>query len=332
MMTATRSEPNISPRPPGQVRHIPEATSTGKVPFMISSTGDKAETAYWLWGDLTMNSRVPLICLHGGPGVPHNYLLPLAHLHSDYGIPVLMYDQVGCGGSTHFRERNDDEKFWTPELFMRELDNLKSHLGIKQFDLLGQSWGGMLAGQYAITQPPGLRKLLILDSPASMITWAKVTAKQRAALPAHVREVLDRCEREGQTETEEYEEAVMYFYKIHLCRLDPFPDELLHSFDQLKEDHTVYNTMNGPSEFTILGSLKNWSIEDGLRQITERTVPGGMLVVNGYWDEAQDDCCLPFFRDVKCKVKWVQFAMSGHCPQLEETERCIEQLGAFLTS
>lgn len=117
------------------------------------------------WGDFPFN-KTPLICLHGGPGVPHNYLLPIAHMYADYGIPAVMYDQIGCAESTHFRDKKGDHEFWTPQLFMAELDDLKTHVGIGAFDLLGQSWGGMLAGQYAIEkQPKGLRELIIADSP-----------------------------------------------------------------------------------------------------------------------------------------------------------------------
>lgn len=99
-----------------------------------------------LWGDLSSN-KTPLICLHGGPGVPSNYLLPISLIHTDHSIPVLMYHQIGCGKSTHFADKKDDASFWTPELFMTELDNVKSHLGIKDFYLLGQSWGWVLTPQ-----------------------------------------------------------------------------------------------------------------------------------------------------------------------------------------
>ncbi|OQO14278.1 hypothetical protein B0A48_01154 [Cryoendolithus antarcticus] len=325
------SDPTIPVRPPGQVRPYPKHTSEGDIPFKIPSTGDKARTHYWLWGDLTKSSKVPLICLHGGPGVPHSYLLPISLIYEDYGIPVIMYDQVGCGASTHFKEKKHDATFFNPELFMAELDNLKSHLGIKTFDLLGQSWGGMMAGQYAITQPEGLNKVIVADSPASMITWVKVCDKLRAGLPKEVQETLTRCEKNGTTDTKEYEDAVNVFYQRHVCRLNPFPKELNDSFSALAEDNTVYETMNGPSEFYVTGSLKTWSIEEGLRQVTQRTVPGGILVINGRYDEAQDEAVQPYFTKPSAKVKWVRFGLSGHCPQLDETEEFILALGLFLT-
>ena len=165
-----------------------------------------------------------------------------------------------------------------------------------------------------------------------MDTWVEETGKQRSKLPDDVQEVLDRCEKDGTTDTEEYEAAVLEFYKLHLCRLWPFPQELNDSFAGLAEDPTVYNTMNGPSEFHVIGSLKGWSIVDGLRKITARTAPGGIFVANGYYDEAQDPCCVPFFTQPSARVKWVGFAESGHMPMLEETEKFVKAVGAFLTS
>jgi len=317
------------PVPPGQERPYPQPSSTGKIPFAIPGTKQTGETSYKLWGDLE-SGKVPLICLHGGPGVPHNYLLPISLIFSDLGIPVIMYDQIGCGLSTHYPERKGDTDFWTPELFMAELDNLKHALGIKTFDLLGQSWGGMLAGQYATTQPPGLRKLIICDSPADMVTWVEVANELRAMLPSDVQAVLDRCEREGTTESDEYKEAVMVFYRRHLCRVDPFPEELTDPFSDLEKDSTVYETMNGPSEFFVVGSLKDWKITKELKTVTSKTVPGGILLMNGYYDEAQDRVMEPFFTLPSARVKWVRFALSSHTPQLEETEKFVHALGLFL--
>lgn len=318
-------------QPPGQERDYPQHSKSGKIPFEYSGNGMKGETAYWVWGELS-SDKVPLICLHGGPGFPHNYLMPISLVWKDYGIPVVMYDQIGGGESTKFPDTKGDHKFWTPQLFMAELDNVKSHLGIKEFDLLGQSWGGMLAGQYAIEQQPaGLRKLIIADSPSDMKIWVQVANELRSYLPKHIRETLDRCEKEGKTETPEYEEAVMYYYKLHVCRLDQYPKELNDCFEKLGEDNTVYYTMNGPSEFYVIGSLKNWCITEELKKITEKTCPGGLLVMNGYYDEAQDVTTAPYFMNPSCRTKWVRYALSGHLPMLEETERFVADLGRFLS-
>lgn len=325
----TSNEPSII-RPPGQERSYPQPTSTGKIPFSYPKTGLEGETSYKLWGDLS-SGKTPLICLHGGPGVPHNYLLPMSLVYTDYDVPVLMYDQIGCGQSTHFEDKKGDTDFWTPELFMAELDNVKSHFGIEEFDLLGQSWGGMLAGQYAITQPKGLRKVVVSNSPSDMKVWVEAAGRLRKELPQDVQDTLTRCEEEGRTESEEYEAAVMVFYARHLIRLSAWPDELTASFDQLKEDSTVYETMNGPSEFYVIGSLKDWSITEDLKKITQETVPGGLLVLNGRYDEAQDETTVAYWSQPSCRTKWIRYGLSSHTPQLEETEQYVRDLGMFLT-
>lgn len=318
--------------PPGVTRSYSKPTSTGTVAWEESKRGIKVETSYKIWGDLK-NGKTPLICLHGGPGVPHSYLLPICLVQEDHDIPVIMYDQIGCGDSTRFKDKRGDGDFWTVGLFVKELDTLKAHLGITEFDLLGQSWGGMLAGQYTIEQQPkGLRKLVIADSPASMQGWVKAGDHFRAQLPEDVKEVLDRCEREGKTESEEYEKAVEYYYSVYLCRREPMPEELSHSFGQLSEDNTVYFTMNGLNEFFVTGTLKNWSIIDELHKVTAETCPGGMLVMNGFYDQASDVSTGPFFYKPSCKVKWVRFPLSAHCPMLEETEAFVEALGTFLVT
>ena len=318
-------------QPPGQERPYPKPSSTGTIPFSYSKNGLKGETYYELWGDISKSDKTPLICLHGGPGVPPTYIITISLIYEDYGIPVLMYHQIGCGKSTHFSDKKGDTEFWTPELFMAELDNVKQHFGITKFDLLGQSWGGMLAGQYAITQPNGLNKVIISNSPSDMRVWVDTANKLRKQLPKDVQETLDRCEKEGNTDSKEYEEAVYVFYGLFVCRVEPFPKELTDSFAYLGEDNTVYETMNGPSEFHVIGSLKDWNITEDLKKITKDTVPGGMLIINGHYDEAQDETTAPFFYNPSCRTKWVRYALSSHVPMLEETERYVKDLGIFLT-
>lgn len=314
---------------PGQQRPYPKPTNTGKISFTYAQTGLQGETAYYLWGDLSC-SKTPLICLHGGPGIPHGYILPISLIYEDYGIPVLMYDQIGCGESTAFPDKKHDANFWTPELFMAELDNVKQHLSIQKFDLLGQSWGAMLAGQYAINQPQGLRKLIIEGGPDDMISYAHTSQKLRSQLPQEMQETLNLGERSGNLESEGYKAAEMYFYSLHVCRTSRWPRELLDAFGQLEVDPTVYHTMMGPNEFQANGTLKDWSIKDELHKITEKTVPGGLLLMNGQYDTVQDETTSGFFYKPSCKVKWVRYGLSGHLPMLEETEKFVRDLGAFL--
>lgn len=237
------TDPRIRQPPPGQVRPYPSPTTTGKIPFTVPSHNVQSETWYALHGTLTPDS-IPLIVLHGGPGCTHNYLKTLSLLSTGpHARPVILYDQIGCGNSTRFRDRREDDAFWTPQLFVDELNNLVAHLSLGRFDVLGQSWGGMLAAQYATTRPAGLRRLVISDSPADMATWIAVANEMRKLLPEDVQETLRRCEEEGRTDSEEYERAMLQFYKWFVCRVDPTPKEFAETMESLKEDDTVYFTM-----------------------------------------------------------------------------------------
>lgn len=214
----------------------------GMAPFHVPDAGKDVQTWYKVFGDLT-GSQVPLIALHGGPGIHSAYMAPLADLASHHNIPVVLYDQVGCGNSTRLAHKNGDHTFWTVELFERELDNLIQHLGIKQFDLLGHSWGGMLGSVYAAKNPPGLRKLVIVSSPASLQTWLQSVYSLLERIPEKEREDFKRYEAEGNFDAPEYKAACMLFYTRHLCRCDPWPEELDASMNALEEDATVYGTM-----------------------------------------------------------------------------------------
>jgi len=176
-------------------------------------------------------------------------------LASQYGIPVIFYDQLGNGKSTHLQEKMGDVSFWTEQLFRDELDNLLEKLGIRQdFDLLGQSWGGMLGAAYASSRPLGLNRLVISNSPASMSLWLVACNKLRDELPKDVQDTLLKHEKAGTTDSEAYEAAVNVFYERHLCRVKPMPQEAVDSLDWIKKDPTVYHTMNGPSEFHVIGT------------------------------------------------------------------------------
>jgi len=216
----------------------PQAT----VDFVVGN--EKFQTFYKIVGDLTASkSGRPLMVLHGGPGGIHTYMNSIADLWTQYNIPVIFYDQLGNGGSTHLKEKPAD--FWTPELFMDELTNLLEKLGIAgDFDLLGHSWGGMLGSQYAaMRKPKGLNKLIISSSPASMALWEEAGKEYAKGLPVHVQMALEKHETAGTTDTPEYKEAIGVFYGKHLCRLEPMPEEVVDSFKHMDEDPTVYMTM-----------------------------------------------------------------------------------------
>ncbi|PIL35478.1 hypothetical protein GSI_02206 [Ganoderma sinense ZZ0214-1] len=296
----------------------------GYLDFVVPGVDAPCKTWYKVFGDLKASAR-PLVVLHGGPGIIHDYLLPLTDLTSLYSIPVIFYDQIGSGKSTRLPEKNADAPFWTEELFLAQLKELLEHLGIQNsFDLLGHSWGGMLGARFATSHPAGLKRLVIASAPATMNLWVEAANHLRAQLPPDVQAVLDKHEADGTTEAKEYHDAVAVYYSRHLCRLDPTPKEIVEVFEALQANPGVYMTMLGPSEFNVTGSLKDWSI---LEDISKINVP--TLLLNGVYDEAQDNVIAPFFRSIQ-KVKWFTFAASSHMAQYEEREKYMQVVGRFL--
>jgi L-proline amide hydrolase len=283
-------------------------------------TRDGNETWYRVVGDLQAGPTPVVIC-HGGPGAAHDYTEPIANL-SRFGRGCVLYDQVGCGKSTHLPDAPAD--FWTVQLFKDELSDLTRELGIaERYAVVGQSWGGMLAMEYALDHPEGLRAIVVADSPASIPLWVEEANRLRADLPQDVQETLTRHEADGTTESKEYVDAVRVYYDRHLCRV-PWPDYVTRSFAQMDEDPTVYHTMNGPSEFHCIGSLKTWDITDRLPEISTPT-----LLVSGRYDEATPHIVEQIHQRIP-GAQWQLFEESSHMPHVEEPDAFLETVEAFL--
>lgn len=278
-------------------------------------------TWYRITGDPS-SQKPPVVLLHGGPGAAHDYL-DAYKLLADHGRQVIHYDQLGCGKSTLLPDKGVD--FWTPALFVAELNSLIDHLGVRSaYHVLGQSWGGMLGAEFGITRPKGLKSLTIANSPASMELWVREANRLRSEMPEKVRSALDRHEQAGTVTDPEYLAATMAFYERHVCRVVPFPPEVKRSFDQISRNPTVYNTMNGPNEFFVIGSLKTWSVIDKVSAINVPT-----LLISGRYDEATPAVVQPFADNIK-GARWVIMEKSSHLPHVEETQKCIKTVAEFL--
>ena len=278
------------------------------------------ETWYRVVGDLDSDPTPVIIC-HGGPGAAHDYTEPIAEL-SRFGRGCVLYDQVGCGKSTHLADA--PAEFWSPQLFKNELVELARHLGVAdRYAVVGQSWGGMLAMEHALDHPEGLRAIVVADSPASIPLWVEEANRLREDLPPDVQETLTRHEADGTTDDPAYEEAVRAYYDRHLCRI-PWPDCVQRSFAQMAEDPTVYHTMNGPSEFHCVGSLKTWDITERLPEIDTPT-----LLVSGRYDEATPHIVEQIHSRIP-GAQWELFEESSHMPHVEESDAFLARVEAFL--
>lgn len=279
------------------------------------------QTWFRITGDLK-GGQTPLVVAHGGPGCTHDYVDSFRDI-ARTGRPVIHYDQLGNGNSTHLPDA--PSAFWTIDLFLAELDNLLDHLQIRdRYMYLGQSWGGMLGSEHAVRRPPGLKALVLANSPPSMRLWVSEANRLREALPAEVQETLLRHEAAGTLDDPEYKAASRVFYDRHVCRLSPWPDEVTRTFDAMEADPTVYAAMNGPTEFHVIGSLRDWSVIDRLHRIAAPT-----LILSGRYDEATPTVVQPFADNIP-NARWTIFERSSHMPHVEEREACMRTVAAFL--
>ncbi len=271
------------------------------------------------WYRVTEGDGVPLVVCHGGPGMTHDYLTSLASL----GRPCVFYDQLGNGRSGRYPDA--PASFWTPDLFVSELEALVAALGFSDgYHVLGHSWGGMLALEHAVRRPRGLRSVIAVSAYGSSALFRQEVAAVVAALPAATQEAIARHEAAGTVESTEYQQAVREFYRAHVCRAKPVPEELMRTLGAMGEDPTVYTAMVGPSEFTMTGSLRDWDITDRLS-----TVEIPVLLVSGRYDEVTP-AVVAQLRDALPGAEWALFEDSSHMAHLEEPDRFRRTVEGFL--
>ena len=258
-----------------------------------------------------------LVLLHGGPGAGSLYLKPLERL-AGADRRVVVYDQLGCGDS----DQSEDASLWRADRFVDELEALRAHLGLDEFDLYGHSWGGMLATDYALAHQEHLRSLVLASTIADAGLLQREMARLLEAFPADLRDTLRRHEEAGTTESAEYADAIMAVYRVHLCRCDPWPPEVERTFEDFAMD--VYVPMWGPSEFAYDGNLSDWNRVDRLHDIRVPT-----LITVGRHDELTPACSEQIQQEIP-HSELVVFEEASHMTFWEEPERYLEVVDDFL--
>lgn len=240
----------------------------GKIPF-------KGYETWYLKVGESAPGKLPLLVLHGGPGAKHNYLRSLDGIAERYHRQVIYYDQLGCGNSSTPYLPD----VWGPKLWEEEIDVVREALGLERVHILGQSWGGMLAMQYAINQQPlGVRSMVVASSPASITLWESEALRLMDWLPAGMKKTLVDAIASGDFDTPEYKEAAAVYNKRHVMSMDDPPQYVLET----ENDKTdVYRYMQGEDEFMVTGKLKGWDISNDLWKIKIPT-----LLTSGLMDEA----------------------------------------------
>jgi len=263
---------------------------------------------------------LPVLLLHGGPGAAHDYMLPLAERLSEHR-PAIVYDQLGCGRA----DRPDDTSLWTVDRSVTEVDQVRAALGLDRCHLLGQSWGGWLAIDYMARGPVGVAGLVLASTSASIAQFVAGARRLIDALPEPHRTALQELGARGEYDHPDYRAAEQEFYRRHLCRMDPWPEALVRSSDQM-EGNQVYLTMNGPTEFDVIGRLRTWDRTPDLGRIDVPT-----LITCGRYDEITPACSETIAEGIP-DARVVVFEESAHVAHLEEAEAYAGTVEEFLES
>ncbi|GGR31728.1 proline iminopeptidase-family hydrolase [Deinococcus ruber] len=276
---------------------------------------------FHIWYGMTRTEdapgSVPLLVIHGGPGMPHDALEPLAEL-SDGVRRVIFYDQLGCGKS----DRPSDPDIYSLGLFVQELQTVRDTLGLTRVHLYGHSFGGALALQYALSHPAGLESVIIADSFATADGWLEGAMQLRQQMPPEVRQLLEAHEAAGTTSDPAYQAAFgQYYLGVHCCRV-PIPDHLQRAFAGSGAE--VYRAMYGPQWFQMTGQYRGWNVVDRLSDLHVPT-----LVLAGRYDQ-----CVPTLsQQLQANIPGAElkiFEHSSHVPFIEEPDEHHRWVRAFL--
>lgn len=216
------------------------------------------------------NPRIKVLLLHGGPAMTHEYMECFESFFPKEGFEFYEYDQLG----SYYSDQPKDSSLWTTERFVEEVEQVRKAIGAdnKNFYVLGNSWGGILAMEYALKYQQNLKGLIVANMVASIPEYNQyaenVLAKQMD--PKVVAEIID-IERRGDYKNPRYMELLIpNYYNQHICRLKELPEPVMRSGKHTNGD--IYTIMQGPSEFGASGRLLNWDRKADLKNITVPTL------------------------------------------------------------
>jgi proline iminopeptidase len=230
------------------------------------------------------NATIKLLLLNGGPGATHEYFECFESFMPQQNIEIIYYDQLGCGLSDNPKDTN----YWDLPRYVEEVEQVRKALNLtnENFYLLGHSWGGILAMQYALKYQQHLKGLVISNMMASCPLYDKYAEEKLA--PQFDPKILDtirQIEKKGDYSNPKYMELLYpHFYAKHILRrpINEWPEPVNRSFSKMNQ--SLYVTMQGPSEFRISGRLEQWDVSKQLPQIKIPT-----LTIGGTHDTMDPD-------------------------------------------
>jgi proline-specific peptidase len=259
---------------------------------------------------------LPVLAVHGGPGLPHDYIRSLERLADER--EVIFWDQLGCGKS----DRPSHRELWTMERSVAEMDAVVKALGLNSFHIFGNSWGGMLVQQFVLDAASGAVSLTISNSTASMPHFAANVARLKRELDPATQSAIDRHEAAGTTHAPEYQAAIRTWNETFLCRSLPWPRELEDAFRNMGTE--IFETLFGASDFQIVGTIRDWDVLD---RLTEIAVPTQLLA--GKYDECSPEHMWEMHRRIGGS-RYEFFESTAHLPFIEEPSRFDQVMREFL--
>ena len=259
-----------------------------------------------------------LFLLNGGPGLPCDYLrdphIPMANDH----FRVVAFDQLGCGNS----DRPENPALWNITRYVEEVETVRKALGLTQFHLLGQSWGGWLSIEYAMTYPDEIRSLILANTCGDLPHLTTELNRMRNALGSETVAMMLHHESMGTIDHPEYQAAVTILNYRHVCRLKVWPASLLASVNDWNMG--PYGTMQGPNEFLYIGNLKDWNRIPDMHRLTMPT-----LIITGTHDEIGPACAIRMKNELP-NAEVAVMHNSSHVPFYEEPDEYFAALNNFL--
>jgi proline-specific peptidase len=259
---------------------------------------------------------VPLLVIHGGPGMPSDYLFSLGGLASDR--PVVFYDQLGCGRSA----TASDSQLWTIEYFVSELDVVRKALHLDEVHLYGHAWGSIIAVEYMLTQPEGVKSLVLCSPVLSYDHWEQDIDSLVEMLPDSIRTIIAMAEREQSYASANFQQAVNAFYGNYFAREQPWSDDLMNAVQTRNLSMSTH--MVGPSPFSVTGTLSDYDCTPRLSQITVAT-----LLLAGDHDEVLPST-LVSYNKMFPNSRAVIVGRSGHLPSHDQPGKHSRIVGEFL--
>ncbi len=270
------------------------------------------------------NPTIKVLLLHGGPGVTHEYLEACDSYFPAAGVEYYYYDQLG----SYYSDQPDDPDLWDLPRFVEEVEQVRQALGLdhENFYLYGQSWGGLLAIEYALKYQDRLKGLIISNMMASIPAYNKYAEQVLApqldpAVLAEIREL----EASGEYDNPRYTELVVsHYYTEHVLRMPvaDWPDPVNRAFKHLNPK--VYVPMQGPSEFGASGKLEKWDRTGDLQNIHVPTL------VIGAQHDTMDPEHMKWMATQVQQGRFLLCANGSHMAQYDDQETYFDGLVTFI--